>query len=227
VKVLAIETSSPCGSVALLEDDHLVAEEDFGEGARHARALLPSADRVLDGRPEAVGLVAVSAGPGSYTGLRVGLTLAKTFAIQTETPVVGVSSLDVIAANAAEPRRLGVVVDARLGQVYAALYDEDGKKVLGDIAASPEDVAARVAAGPLVIGAGLTRYGDVFARAGGDLGEEGLWRPRAAHAGRLGRARFEAEGGEDPHALLPRYLRRPQAEVRWEESQNAPGPKST
>ena len=77
----------------------MLGEKGLGEGSQHARALVASADALLGGRPEAVDLLAVSAGPGSYTGLRVGITFAKTFAVQTGTPLVTVSSLDVIAAS--------------------------------------------------------------------------------------------------------------------------------
>jgi len=227
VRTLAIETSSVRGSVALLDGDRLVAEKVFGEGSRHGRDLLPCVDDLLAGEPGAVDLLAVDAGPGSYTGLRVGLTFAKTYAVQSQAPVVGVSSLDVIAANAPEPRRLCVVVDARLGQVFAALYDAEGKRASGDIAASPGEVAARLKPDTLVIGGGLARYRDIFAAVAEASEDESIGWPRAANVGRLGQTKFAAEGGDDPHTLVPRYLGRPQAEVKWEQSQNASGPKST
>jgi len=225
VKVLAIETSSARGCVALLDEGGLVSEQSLGEGSRHGQALVPCIDELLGGE-RSVDLVAVSAGPGSYTGLRVGITFAKTFCVQTGTPVVTVSSLDAIAANYTGPGRLCVVLDARLGQVYAALYDKEHHKTVGDIAASPEDVAAGVEPGKtVVIGDGLRRYRDIFAAAGEVIDDESVWWPRAASVGRLGRDRFNRDGGEDPRALVPRYLRRPQAEVTWEETQGAPGPK--
>lgn len=197
----------------------------FGEGSRHGRELLPCVDELLGGEPAGVGLVAVSAGPGSYTGLRVGITFAKTFAIESDVPVVGVSSLDAIAANVTQPCELCVVADARLGKVFAALYDLQGKKVLGDIAASPGEVAAGLQSGTLVIGDGLKRYRDIFAQAAEVSDDESIWWPTAVNVGRLGRAKFADAGGEDPHALVPRYLGRPQAEVKWEQSQNASGRK--
>ena len=225
VRTLAIETSSARGSVALLDDDGSVAAKAFGEGSRHGRKLLPCVNELLGGEPAGVGLVAVSAGPGSYTGLRVGITFAKTFAIETGVPVVGVSSLDAIAANVTQPCELCVVADARLGKVFAALYDLQGKKVLGDIAASPGEVAAGLQSGTLVIGGGLKRYREIFAQAAEVSDDESIWWPTAVNVGRLGRAKFADAGGEDPHALVPRYLGRPQAEVKWEQSQSASGRK--
>ena len=228
MRVLAIETSSARGSVALLDDDNLVAETSLGEGSRHGRELVPCVDELLRGDPRGVDLVAVSVGPGSYTGLRVGITFAKTFAVESGTPVVTVSSLDVIAANVTQRVPLCVAVDARLGQVYAALYDADGNKTWGDVAAAPEDAAGRIRADDTrVLGDGLKRYGEVFARAATPIDDESLWWPRAANAGRLGRRRLEQTGAEDPRALVPRYLRRPQAEVKWHESRNASGPRSS
>ena len=227
MRTLAVETSSARGSVALLDGDDVLAERVFPEGVRHARGLLSCVEALFGAGPREVGLVAVGAGPGSYTGLRVGVMFAKTFAIEMQVPVVGVSSLDVIAANVAEPRALCVVVDARLGQVFAALYNADRQKTKGDIAAPPEDVAAGLARGVCVIGDGLRRHRDIFARAAEVADDESLWWPRAANAGRLGRRQFERAGGADPRALTPRYLGRPQAEVKWEQSRRASGPRST
>ena len=225
VKILAVETSLAQGSVALLDGERLVAEKTFGEGTRHGRDLLPCVDELLAGEPGSVDLLAIDAGPGSYTGLRVGFTFVKTFATQSHVPVVSVSSLDVIAANTTVPNGLCVVVDARLGQVFAALYDGEGKRVSEDIAAPPGDVAARLGPGSLVIGGGLKRYGGVFAEVAEVSEDESTWWPRAANVGRLGQAIFAEKGGEDPLTLAPRYLGRPQAELKWEQSQNASGPK--
>ncbi len=225
MRTLAIETSSVRGSVALLDGERLVVEKAFGEGARHGRDLLPCVDELLAGEPGSVGLLAISAGPGSYTGLRVGFTFAKTFATQSDVPVVAVSSLDVIAMNVTASNGLCVAVDARLGQVFAALYDGEGKRVSQDIAAPPGDMAAKLEPGTLVIGGGLKRYRDVFAQVAEVSDDESTWWPNAANVGRLGLTIFAEKGGDDPHTLAPRYMGRPQAEVKWEQSQNASGPK--
>jgi tRNA threonylcarbamoyladenosine biosynthesis protein TsaB len=227
MKTLAVETSSARGSVALLEDGRAVAERTLGEGSRHGRDLVPCIDAVLGADPGCVDLVAVSAVPGSYTGLRVGIAFATTYCVETDTPAVAVSSLDVVAQNVPGPGPVCVVTDARLGQVYAALYDAEGKKVLDDAAARPETVAARIVEKDTrIVGDALRRYAPVFAEAGAIQDPE-LWWPRAVHVGRLGRAKHEEQGGDDARELAPRYLRRPHAEVVWERSQNGSGPKST
>ncbi len=227
VNVLAIETSSPAGAVALLADGRLLAEETLGDGSRHGRDLVSCIDRLLIGDASLVDLIAVSIGPGSYTGLRVGVTFAKTFAVETGKPVVGVSSLDVVAENVVEGSPLCVAVDARLGQVYAALYDGGRRKVLGDTVAAPADVAGRLEPGTWVVGDALGRYRDVFGAVRGVriVDDEARWRPRAVSVGVLGRVQFNEAGGADPRELVPRYLRRPQAEVKWGKPSGVSGPR--
>jgi tRNA threonylcarbamoyladenosine biosynthesis protein TsaB len=226
LRVLAIETSSSRGSVALLQGEEVLCEKCLGEGSRHGRDLVPAVDEVLGGDSNGADLLAVSAGPGSFTGLRIGITFAKMLALETETPLVTVSSLDAIAANLADAGPLCVAVDARLGRVYAAVYDGDGHKVLGDVVLRPEEVAGCLASGETrIVGDGIRRYREVLASAGRLVEDEELWYPRAAQVGRLGLVAYNEKGGENPRAVLPRYLERSQAEVKWEQSQNASGPK--
>lgn len=223
MKVLAIETSTPFAAVALLEEDRIVAEVDFGHDSRHVRDLLPAVDKILGGNPKAADLLAIDAGPGSYTGLRVGIAFAKTFSLETEIPVVTVTSFDVIARNVAD-RPLCVVLDARVGQVYAAFYSDTDRPAAG-IVAAPADIAAKITPGTTITGDALRRYRPIFEPAGKIIDNEQLWQPRAATVARLGLAKYKAQGGENPHDLAPQYLRPPQAEVTWHKSHTAPGPK--
>lgn len=225
MKVLAIETSSTRGSVALLEDDRVLAQCDFAEDAKHGRDLLPCVDKVTGGNNAGIDLVAVSGGPGSFTGLRVGLAFAKIFCIESGIPLVSVSSLDVIAENVTDAASLCVIVDARLGHVYAAIYDAGHNKIFGDEIATPEAIAAKLAQDMLVTGDGLKRYRDLFAASARVLDDEKTWRPLAVNVGKLGRLKFLKNGSEDPRSIVPRYLGRPQAELKWEKFQNGRGPK--
>ena len=225
MKVLAIETSSARGSVALLEDDCVIAQCDFGEGSKHGRDLLPCVDKVTGGNREGIDLVAVSGGPGSFTGLRVGLAFAKIFCIESGIPLVSVSSLDVIAENVADAASLCVIVDARLGHVYAAIYGAGHNKIFGDEIAPPDAIAAQLQHDMLVMGDGLKRYRELFAASAKVIDDEKMWRPLAANVGKLGRLKFLRHGAEDPRSIVPRYLGRPQAELKWEKFQNGRGPK--
>ena len=124
--VLALETSSRLGSVALWRDGRTLAERTVRQALRHGARLFTAleavhAEAALE--PRQVDLVAVSQGPGSYTGLRIGITAARTAARVLGKPLLGVPSLDVIAANApADAAHVAAVLDAKRGELYAALY---------------------------------------------------------------------------------------------------------
>lgn len=136
---MGIETSSLGGSVALVEEGAVVAERRLAEGQRSAQSLLPAIDLLMKdvGRPlAAVKVIGVTVGPGSFTGLRVGVTAAKTLAYALGAQTVGVDTLDVIAAQASghsgrpqQSGRLHVVMDAQRRELFAASFgrqDEAG-----------------------------------------------------------------------------------------------------
>ena len=127
LKVLAIETSSRVGSLALAVGGELVTVQEFRRNLRHVAELLPAMDRAtgqLGWRAEDLEEVYVSAGPGSFTGLRIGITVAKTLAMACGIPVVAVGSIEVIAANApAEAIHVGVVLDAKRGQIFGGRFE--------------------------------------------------------------------------------------------------------
>lgn len=127
MKILAFDSAATAASTALYEDGALLAENYQRAGLTHSRTLLPMAEAMLSlcGTGfDAVDALAVSAGPGSFTGLRIGISLVKGLAAAKNLPCIGVSTLEAIAACA--PRmdaRLCVVMDARAGQVYNAVFD--------------------------------------------------------------------------------------------------------
>ena len=126
MKILALETSGQAGSVALMDGDALLAERRLPTDERNAKTLAPAIREILTGAgwtPGEVRLVAVAVGPGSFTGLRVGVTTAKTFAYAVGAEVIGVNTLEVIAAQApVDVCRLAVVLDAQRQQVFAAEF---------------------------------------------------------------------------------------------------------
>lgn len=102
MKVLGIETSGNIGGIAICEDRHIIIAKDFGAGMQHGKELVPTIKSALNEigwTPKDIDLVAVDVGPGSYTGLRVGVTCAKTLAYALNKPVIGVSIFDVISEN--------------------------------------------------------------------------------------------------------------------------------
>lgn len=227
--LLAFDTATPTARVALLspEGECLVLRERTA--ARHSANLLGLCDEVLgECKLNVTGIAAIvcGAGPGSFTGLRVGLAVAKGLALPTGLPLVLVSSLDALAcdlaAQAPQAPLLLPCLDAGKGQVYARLYAADTMpRPLGDSdwAVSPEDLIrlAREAApagssGPAlrIGGAGLDRYRDSFTAG---LGEDAisplLPGPSARSIGRLGLARLRRGEHDDIETAVPRYGRPP------------------
>ena len=134
--VLAIETSSRQGSVALWQPGRAPVERTIAQGLRHGALLfveLRDAFAAAGLRPDDVDLIAVSQGPGSFTGIRIGLTAARTAAYVLRKPLLGVPSLDVLAENApAEADSVATLLDAKRGEVYACLYARGRKPMTND-----------------------------------------------------------------------------------------------
>ncbi|MHC4788685.1 MAG: tRNA (adenosine(37)-N6)-threonylcarbamoyltransferase complex dimerization subunit type 1 TsaB, partial [Planctomycetota bacterium] len=194
---LGIETSGRVGSVALCEEDALLASYTFPEGARHARDIVPAVERIVTAAElgkEAVGAVAVSQGPGSFTGLRVGVTCAKTLAYALGWKAVGVPSLEVLAQNVGpeRARRCGFtcpVRDARRERVYGTIFQWDGaqwRDTTGVVLKGPAELAALIPEGALVFGSGVDAYPGAFRGGRFAVGEPDLWTGRAEAVARLG-----------------------------------------
>src|SRR6266487_865184 len=126
-RALAIETSSRIGSIALTQDDRLLAEEQFEHGLQHAAQIIPIIDRLTRGQgwtPRDIEHVYVSAGPGSFTGLRIGITLAKTLALASGVKLVVVPSVRVLVDNAPQDaKHVILVLDAKRDQIFTARFE--------------------------------------------------------------------------------------------------------
>lgn len=224
--VLGLDTTTRGGSCALLDDD-LVASEQAGDPSRaHAErlpgelmSLLGSAGAALDD----VDVYAVAVGPGSFTGLRVGIATMQGLAFAAGKPLIGVSALDALAQigvaeglrhRHGEGTRIATWVDAWRGEVYAALY-EDGREVEAPTVERPEALLARLGGVPtLFIGDGAGTYADAIRRAlpAATISDPAL--PLLASTiARI--AADEATNGHrpSPHAIRALYVRRPDAEL--------------
>jgi tRNA threonylcarbamoyladenosine biosynthesis protein TsaB len=218
--LLAVETATPLTSVALLEGDTPVCELVGERGRPTAEVLLPAIDALLREAGVALSEVsafAVSIGPGSFTSLRIGLATVKGLAFGSSRLAVGVPTLAALALGAPEGKGPTVaMLDARRDEVYAASYQAGGCEE-GQLPCSvyrADELAALLPPACLLAGEGAGILGEELASV---LGEAVRVfpevEPRAAHVGRLAAAALARGEGVDPAALVPRYLRRAQAEV--------------
>lgn len=216
MKLLGIETSTRACSVAVCEGETLLAEMTVAGKDRPSDHLMAGIEQCLAAAGVAAGDldgIAVSAGPGSFTGIRIGVTVAKTLAYTLGKPVTTVSSLDVLAANVPAPRwPLWVFVDARKEKLYAARYEIGENKwpmrIGEEQLVTLERLLPQVIGEVMILGDGLVRYGAAIRDALGARGHSlppALWVPRASAVCRLASAPGTAPA-DDPHALVPRYL---------------------
>lgn len=216
MKVLGIESSGTRGGIALLESGQVRGTRLFEKGMVHGRDIAPSIRSLLDElgwTPEALDLIACDIGPGSYTGLRVGLAAAKGLALALGRPLIGVASLDAMAEAARDRARvLCPAIDAKWEQIYGAVY-EDGRRTTDYLAEKPDAFAARVPKGAYVFGDALDPYGGLFRDV--TRGPRELWDPRPDLVATLGMRQYEAGTRHDAAALVPLYLRPTEAELKF------------
>ena len=237
--ILAIDTTTRGGSVALADDEAVRALVPGDPSRTHGERLPGEIARVLAdagvGR-RAIDLVAVASGPGAFTGLRIGLATAQGLAMALDRPVVGVPSLDALAwgalsrAPGAPGERILVPwMDAQRGEVFAAVY-KTGQGATGVV---PWTVVEPALTAPpaVLLGRWLARLaghpalfvGDAVSRDAGDIARAGAgaWQVAAPEAlapaiAQLGRRMAAAGQAGPPHALAPIYVRRPDAEIERE-----------
>jgi tRNA threonylcarbamoyladenosine biosynthesis protein TsaB len=228
MRVLAFDTSADVTSVAVCDGARVLAEDDEKVGDRHAEILLPRIQRCLERsglRLADIELLGVGIGPGSFTGVRVGLATAKGLALALQKPlcpVVSLAALALGALEAAEPETwLAPCLDAFKGEVFAALYRRSDAGVLSELApfnAVPAEAVARlaaVAAGrPLCLfGAGYRRYASELAGLMAQPLAETFDAPRARHVAALAAADFARGEVPELSQLLPLYVRDSDAQL--------------
>lgn len=221
--VLAIETSGPLGSVAVSESDRVLAEHSLELGKKHAQSLIPTIRNALTECGKSardVGLVAASIGPGSYTGLRVGVVCAKSFAYAVGCPLAAVDTLQAIACNTPlEISDVNVIADAQRGDLFTGHYERDANRQwvrAGEIEViRVEEWAAGLTDLHTVSGPGLEKFGSLAEGRCRLLPAE-FWVPGSVNVARLGVLSQAAGHSADPWSVEPLYLRRSSAEVQWE-----------
>ena len=225
--LLALDTTTPRAALAVVSAAGLVRAASPDPSARHGRTLVPALRELLDAAgmaPADLDGLVVGLGPGSYTGLRVGLTAAKTLAYALGKPLVGLDSLEVVARNApADALRVAVVGDAQRGDLYAAAFARDAPggvfaRVEPTRVVPADEWANGLSVGTFVLGPALavTRLAaavPAHARLPDD--PERHW-PDPARLAELARDVWRSGRRDDPFFLEPVYLRRSAAEDQWD-----------
>lgn len=230
LQILALDTSSTSGSIALVKDSNLISEWTVGDVGTHADWLLRNIAAMLSNRgvtPDQIDLFAATHGPGSFTGLRIGVSTLKGLAWTLGKEVKGVSTLEVLSLNfRTSSATICPVLDARKSEVYAALYQVDAagaRAILPDSALKPESLVEEIERlarsgelpGPVVFaGSGLGVYGELLLDGvkGSTAAPQALWHARASN---VALAAASGPGSPlKPAAFMPFYLRKSEAELK-------------
>jgi tRNA threonylcarbamoyladenosine biosynthesis protein TsaB len=217
VRLLAVETSTPAGGVALLDGEQVIGEYLLDVRITHSERLMPAIDRLLRDAGWTTGSLqglAVAVGPGSFTGLRIGISAVKGLAWALDLRVAAVPTLDALAAAlpfAALP--VCPVLGARKNEVYCSRYHWDGAAMRRDweyLALAPEDLASRLTEPTILTGDAAHGIVSRHAR----VAPPHRRTPSAASVGALGLVRFHAGEVVSAHELSPFYLRPSAAELK-------------
>ncbi len=224
--ILGIESATAQVGCAIGGHEGVLASCHSAKGRRHAENLAPQIDfvrRQARVELEEIAVVAVDIGPGLFTGLRVGIATALATAHALSVPMIGISSLDLVAFPVRFTSRLIVaVLDARRGEVFSATYRQvpgGVQRITEPQVLSPADLASDLQAtaeDALLVGDGALRYRDDFADLKGvEMADQGLAHPNAASIVQLAHAQAMREEWVQPWELKPMYLRKPDAEINW------------
>ncbi len=235
MKVIGIETSGSIGSVAVCEGDAVVGKKTFGKALSHGKEIVSSIKDIFDEirwEPDDIDLIAVSIGPGSYTGLRIGVTCAKTLAYALGKPIADVPTLDVLAENVKnDAKNICPVIDAKRKRVYACIYagttsgkagsgsgknDNEEKRITDFLIIPPMELLDILPEPVLLFGDGVLPYKDIFMQKNVTIANDSFGIADAVNVARLGLRRYEQGKRCEINSLAPLYLRRSEAEERLE-----------
>jgi tRNA threonylcarbamoyladenosine biosynthesis protein TsaB len=226
--ILAIDTSNYPLGVALIEDNQVIGEYITNLKKNHSVRIMPAIQTLMkdcERTPAQLTKIVVAKGPGSYTGVRIGVTIAKTLAWSLKIPLVGVSSIEIIASGAGRhfDGYISPLIDARRGQVYTGLYEyqsgeltivkEDRLVLSADWAAALKEVNKPI----LFVGNDLPLHQAVIEET---LSSQAVFaaitehNPRPSELALLGKDKQ----GEDIHSFVPNYIRLAEAEAKWLEA---------
>lgn len=226
MKILAIDTSTKSGSVALTDDDNIIAERMLNREVTHSETLLPAINNIFEESGLAscdIDLFALTLGPGSFTGIRIGVSTIKGFAFALDKPVVGVSTLEALARNfPLVEEEITPLLDARRGEFYSADFKwENGEleRLSEDSALSPEAILEKERGKTLFVGDGLIKMAESLEAS---LGEKAVFAQdndsyiKGSVVASMALSKFHKGEILDAASFTPLYLRRSEAEINRE-----------
>lgn len=235
MKILAIDTSTMLGGIAIMDESLLIAESRLNVRSTHSERLMTEIEHCLKQsgiKISDIDVFAVATGPGSFTGLRIGVSTIKGFSYATGKPIVSVPTLEALAWNFPYSRYpVCTMLDARKKEVYAALFRwEEGEnliRLINETSAKPEEFARdalRVTHDDKFIfaGEGAALYRDKIIEV---MGEKAIFAspektvPSPANVAVLGLKKAKSGEFSEPISLTPMYIRKSEAEVKWKDSQ--------
>ena len=231
--ILGIETATVQAGCAIGGHEGVLASAHSAKGKRHAENLTPAIAFICEQAQielSEIGLVAVDIGPGLFTGLRVGVATAKAVAFALRVPMIGVSSLDLLAFPVRfTPRLIVAAIDARRNELYYALYRQvpgGVQRISEPTVGSADDLASELLAlseEVLLVGDGAHRYREAFdGLTKVEIVDQGNSFPSAASLVQLAHAQALREDFQQIDSIQPMSLRRPDAEINWATRDSAP-----
>lgn len=228
MKVLAVETSTMLGGVAVVDDEKgLVAETRLNVKTTHSERLMTAVDNVLKQAElilSDIDVFGVAIGPGSFTGLRIGLSTVKGLSYATGKKIVTVPTLEAFAWNFPFcPHQVCLMLDARRSEVYAAVFkweDNGFRRLLPETSIRPEDLLKSLEGTVLFAGEGVSLYNkkivDIF-KERALIAPPQTMVPSPANVAMLGLEKAKNGNYADSWTQVPYYIRRSEAEVKWSE----------
>lgn len=230
--VLGIETATMTGGVALANDERVISEYTLNVRTTHTARLMPALDQILKDSSvdkREIDGIAISLGPGSFTGLRIGMATAKGLALGLDIPLTGVPTLDALACNVPfATYQICTILDAKKKEVYYSLYRYGEPQIKGEHIGSPlqrqvpyqvvppADLVSQIDEKTIFLGDAVDAYGDFIRERLGDLAlfAPGAQRfPRAATVAEMGLAKLKAGEHLDIAFAEPIYIRLSDAEM--------------
>ena len=232
--ILAVETSGRVGSVAIGQDNTILFESTFSGFMKHSAELFETLEGLLakvGARPHQIGQLYIAAGPGSFTGLRIAVTLAKMLSFAVGTRIVAVDTLDALAENAtaclqqtdSDLQRVATILDAKQNRFFTAIFERNGQewtKIHPSSLLHPEELLALIDKDGVpvgLLGEGLVFYADKFACPLTRLIDNSYWPATACSVYAVGRRMATKGLFSDIATLVPTYIRKPDAVEKREQ----------